>query len=149
MPLVAIKYVGKKASEVDHLYGSNLVWDRETSHWVEASIAQKLLGHPDVWAINAEAGEAPATGIAPVVKKAPKQDEPELPIMVNIGAMTKAEIITHTMREFGVSLNPKAKIDELRADLTKLNDERLFAEGTHRTQDAPDDEPEAAATPTE
>lgn len=46
---IPIGYCGQKNLEVDHLYGTDLVWEPGTVHEVDPKKAALLLRHPDVW----------------------------------------------------------------------------------------------------
>jgi len=104
----AIKYVGLKAYTKDTVAGTGLFWEAGETHNVPDAAAERLLRHPDVWALDEEVttvADAPGPEtIAPEGDKPVEEEENfDNPPPQNLEAMTKADISAYAMREFNLS----------------------------------------------
>ena len=130
MSALKVRYVGKKDSETDHLYGTGIVWiGAGDVQEVPADAWLKMAKHTDVWElVESEAAQAPADGKGKGglsdadTKKDGDVSDPALAdenakiamTLENLDALTDAEV-----REFAkslqVTLPPNLKGDNLRA----------------------------------
>lgn len=103
---IAIKYTGPKPF-TDHLYGSKLHWEiGDTREDVPEHIAIKLLRHPEF-----EDARKRKTEIK--VEELPREEQDNLPPLVNLEAMTKDQLAQYAHRNFGVVLDAGMKKSEL------------------------------------
>lgn len=106
--MIPIRYVGSKAPFRDHLYGSGAEWRYSDVVEVSPVAARKLLTHPEF----EDAREDTSVPIKSVVVKETLDDKTEEvehePPLVNLDAMTKAQIAEYAYRQFGVELDGKA-----------------------------------------
>ena len=135
---IPIGYCGKKDSETDHLYGTNLTWTPGDVHPVPLSIAVKLLKHEDVYYdARPDEGEDAPGDLAAMAKDAQKDNAPakteaddldeqhthELAPLVSLEAMNKADIVAYAHRHFGVELpaseTKAAMIEQVRGMMGK------------------------------
>lgn len=103
----------------DRLYGSMLPFRKGESQLVPATLAAKLLQHPDVY-VKGDAAQA--TPAQPVPEKQPDKDkdEDDQAVLDSIGRMTIAELVSYADKNFKAKLNPKLGSERLKAEVSAL-----------------------------
>lgn len=107
--MTPIQYVGAKPVFRDTLFGTGLAWQPGQVMLVPDDVARQMLRYPTLVMGSAEDAEQAA-------EPQPKKDEPfELPEepLVNLEAMTKADLLQYAHRHFGVELDGSQKKAEL------------------------------------
>lgn len=119
-----VRYIGDRDEFRDHLYGSKLIWQQGEAVEVDVEIAIKLLVHPEFEDARDPEDQLEATpkellgGLPPkpTVEKTEEEQREELdmePPLVNLEGLTKAQLVEYAHRNFGVTLDPAVKKDEL------------------------------------
>jgi hypothetical protein len=103
-----IKYVGKRASFTDNLYGSRIFFPHGEVIEVPNAVAEKLLRHPEFSMIE----KAPAE----MVEKASAEPELDTP---DIGEMNKAELDDYA-KTLGIELDRRKSLGNMRKDFLAL-----------------------------
>ncbi len=123
MKTIAIKYVGKKDAETDHLYGTGITW---TGHGdvqqVPEDKAAFLLKHPDVWV---DGRSAAARKKSPVeeqsfVPERYQEQEDMAPVPAKVHLMPKDDLISYAMTNFGERLSPEITEEQARHEVVRL-----------------------------
>lgn len=135
---IPIGYCGLKEREVDHLYGTGLVWIKEerTVHNVPEDVASKLLRHADVY-FDARPDfmqeEAPIEPSEPQNKQISEASLPveALGLPRNFESMTKEQLVSLSHRYFNVPLDENETIDSMRAAIRQNVDRMRFEEITN------------------
>lgn len=108
---IAIKYVGVKGREVDHNYGSWVVWNATGEiQLVPPESAVKLLKHPEFE--DARHNFQKGKPIKVEAKEPKPEDEPDHPL-ISLEASTKHEIALYAKRNFGIDVDLGHKKSEL------------------------------------
>ena len=114
MNLIGIKYVGKKDSHHDHLYGTGLTWEPDQIHAVPDGVAQKLLAHDDTYA----AEELPANAVQAALsadKSIPEgEDRTDSILLPNLSGMDKHALQDFALRTFNERLPATMKEETMR-----------------------------------
>lgn len=109
--MIPVKYVGKKeAGEVDHLYGTNIVWDHPGDvKDVPAGKVPLLLNHPDVWRdarTKAEKQSDPIGPKSPTSRLLRDDDNEIVPdSAAKVHLMEKPALKTYALTQFGERLD--------------------------------------------
>lgn len=120
----SIKYVGRRASHTDGMYGTRLTWAAGETLQVPAVIAAKMLAHPDVYQL----GE-PVVGVLPPLPDTSKakeeqvQEDRAFDMRQSIAAMNKDGVVSFVKTNFRVDLDKKQSVASLRAQATQLVDQ--------------------------
>lgn len=109
MPI--IKYIGSKPVFRDHIFGTGLEWTPGQAHPVSAAVAEQMLRFPT---FDEGDGEEPSQEAPPITDQTEERVEEEVDHpLVNLEAMTKADLVQYAHRNFGVVLDPSMKKPEL------------------------------------
>jgi hypothetical protein len=138
---VPLRYVGKKPSEVDHIYGTGIQWIKGISDVQEVpeDKAPFLLAHPDVWADARTEKQREKRPIPAVERQSLQVNDPAphhilLPD-INTMTATRDELRDYAHRHFGIELAEKATQETLRNDLERLMKIHPFTPVAFRTND--------------
>ena len=128
---IPIGYCGQKEQETDHLYGTGLVWGKDSVHEVPLDKAVLMLGHPDVWydtrpeAIKAKKQVNPVAARSQRIHGEEEQTAAhQLPH--DFDTMTAAQLDAVSVRNFNVSLDVKEPIATLRSQVRWLVERSKF-----------------------
>jgi hypothetical protein len=117
-----LKYVGKQRTWVDHLYGSNIKFERNKVSQVPNFAAPKLLKHPEFKDARPEGERGPI----PFEERPETDAERELrenmflEQHVRTDTMTREQLARHAMTGYGVLLDPKDKTVDIAAEVRGL-----------------------------
>ena len=131
MAQVEIQYVGKKPVKADNVANTGVVWNGPGDvQKVDASVAAQLLAHPDVWA----KAEGDATEVPPVKDEGltiTKEDDESAipPLPFNVDEAGKDQLVEHAMREYGLDLDKRTKLETLRDQVRTAIVNRTKQEG--------------------
>lgn len=123
--MVLIEYVGKKdTGEIDHLYGTNIVWAKpgDTQDVPEDKVAL-LLNHPDVWRDARTKAQKKAEPIEPKTeasKRFDEHDKVEPDVTAKIHLMAKEDLVRHAYINFGETLDDTKDENDLRQEVVRL-----------------------------
>lgn len=136
---VAVKYIGRRDSWTDGLYGSGLVFAREQVRTLPSDIAGKLLRHPDVFekvdvaavAQESAPNQAPTDDTSQLLErgKAQKDDKQQDISQVQdlhdmIDRMeNKNELAEFALHKYQQKLNKSSKIETMRTQVKALIDQ--------------------------
>lgn len=133
MAQVAIVYVGRKERKADNVANTGTVWMGPGDvQQVDASVAAKLLAHSDVWAkAEGETAEVPAANPESKLTKTEDDDDEQAGTLTpfNIDEAGKDGLVEYAMREFGIDLDKRSKIDTLRDQVRTAVTNRNKQEG--------------------
>jgi len=111
--MIGIKYIGKRETHTDNIYGTNLVWEPDQVHNVENGIAAKMLVHADVYkdakTVKGEK-EARAQEKQEEVEEDPLKDVP----LPSLDAMDKNALQLFAQQHFGEQLDGRMTVDTMR-----------------------------------
>lgn len=127
--VLPVKYVGKRPTYKEGMYGSGLVFEQGQTKLLPADLARKLLGHPDVYAMgtieNAQSGVIDDQDGAK--RKAAETEEDEHQRFMTVQAlktMNRAHMAKYAKQNFNMQLDPEAmQPDEMRAKIIQLLDQ--------------------------
>jgi hypothetical protein len=109
--MIPVKYVGKKETgEVDHLYGTKIVWSfpGEVKDVPENKVPL-LLNHPDVWQDARTKAEKKAEPIGPKTPTSRLLRDDDNEIVADVAAkvhlMDKPGLVTYALTQFGERLD--------------------------------------------
>lgn len=119
-----VKYVGLKPRKIDNVAWSGAVWHGQGDVQVVADETwNKLVRHPDVWALADEEGaEAKTAEVQTTEVKKPEPVKYELQhadgTVLDLGAMDD-EALAKFVKDNGLTVPPKKKGDALRAAIVE------------------------------
>jgi hypothetical protein len=116
-----IKYIGKRASIKDSIYGTNISWDQGGTKLVPIAAAVKMLKHVDVYALG-EAIEGQLPESQPV-KKDETPDEKTQGVRDTIANMGKAALTEMADAQYRIKLDKSLSVAAMRARVTQLVDQ--------------------------
>ncbi len=131
---IPIGYCGQKAREIDHLYGTGLVWvkDEQTIHRVSPDKAALLLRHPDVYfdaRAELEIEEKPLASVQPPNRMMTESLPVEaLGLPRNFEEMDKAALTQLGLRLFNMRFDDDEPDDQIRAAIRQGVDRMRFDE---------------------
>lgn len=118
-PAVGVKYVGRRETHADTLYGSG-TWAHGQTKPVTASLARQLLKHRDVFA------EAMLSDAAAEVVQTPKSgetdDEQTQEVRDQVQNMDKAALKELAMTRYRVKVDGRLSLTDARAEVIRLID---------------------------
>lgn len=129
---VPVRYIGHRASYVDGLYGTRILFEKGKSALVPAEKAALMFTHPDVYepgSLDEVPGGAPsadsAAQEADQAKKAAKerQEEEDQAMRDSVAAMDKGALAEFAKTNFQVDLDKRKSVADLRAQVTGLLDQ--------------------------
>jgi hypothetical protein len=116
-----IKYIGKRASINDSIYGTNISWDQGDTKLVPSAAAVKMLKHIDVYALG-EAIEGQLPEPQPVKKKE-TPDEKTQGVRDTIANMGKSALTEMANTQYRIKLNKNLSVADMRTRVTQLVDQ--------------------------
>lgn len=122
MDTIKIGYCGKKPEEIDHLYGTNLVWHPGVVHDVPREQAKLLLQHEDVWFDARKKKEREKDPIVAEHPKSPRyeDDGSDVPPPAKVHLMPKADLLRYAEMNFGERLDGEQSEAVIRAQVNRL-----------------------------
>lgn len=95
---VGVRYVGKKESHYDNLYGTKLTWEPGQVHNVNPLAAAKMSAHPDVYEV-VQAVEGESEGEEVTDEK--NDNKPPTVPLPNFSTMKKADLALFAQQHYG------------------------------------------------
>ena len=117
--LIPIKYIGKRATNTDGTYGTNITWLAGETQSVPSDAASKMLKHTDVYA----RGESKASEVMAVKPKVETDDDKTQETRYAIASWDKAALASYAKNNFNVTLDKRAAVDDLRTQVTQMVDQ--------------------------
>ena len=117
--LTPIKYVGKRPTYIDGMYGTRTAFVQGETAMVDADIAVKMLRHTDQYQPGIEAGASPAVESKPVTEK--DEDTQDLRDQINI--MDKHALKQMAWERYQQRFSGNPSVESLRAKVTQLVDQ--------------------------
>ena len=108
--MIPIRYIGKKTSFTDTLYGSRATWQHGDVVEVDEWQALRLLRHPE---FQDARPRKERTAIQAERPEDPPVETVDLPPLTSLETMTKNDLTTFVRRHFGIELDAGAKKAEL------------------------------------
>lgn len=116
--LTPIKYVGKRPTYIDGMYGTRTAFVRGETAMVDADIAVKMLRHADQYVLGDDEGAAPA-----VEPKPAKAEEDTQDIRDQINIMDKDSLKAMAWERYQQKFHGNPSVETLRAKVTQLVDQ--------------------------
>jgi hypothetical protein len=109
MKTIPIRYIGKKPSHTDDLYGTNITWERVGDEkQVPVNVVPFMLMHPDVYEdARSKALQKKQPIKAEPLPMARRDFDKELP-MANLAYMTKAQMAQYAAKNLRLDLKPES-----------------------------------------
>ncbi|WP_425221702.1 RyR domain-containing protein [Pseudomonas sp.] len=136
---VGVKYIGRKPTFTDHLYGTGLTFERNQVRYMPTDIGRKFLRHADQFkaaaavaipAADEPAADESADDTAELLAKAKAKQELEQKdetalqdVRQQIGLMTKKALTDYAMNNYRQKLDQAQKVDELRRQVIGMVDQ--------------------------
>lgn len=117
--LTPIKYIGKRPTYIDGMYGTKTAFVQGETAMVDADIAARMLKHTDTYELGKAKGAAPAVEL-PV--KTEKEDEATQDLRDQINIMDKDSLETFAKNHFRIDLDKRKSVSSLREAVTQLVD---------------------------
>ena len=117
--MIGIKYIGKRATHTDNIYGTNLVWEPDQVHNVENGIAAKMLVHADVYQ-DAKTVKGEKEARAPEKKEEIEEDPMKDVPLPSLDAMDKNALQLFAQQHFGEQLDGRMTVDTMRDRIAGL-----------------------------
>lgn len=121
---ISIGYCGQKDREVDHMYGTDLVWEPGVVHQVDEKVAALLLRHDDVW-YDARTEKERASHAIPIAERgldgvfkyrdADVEIDREQPMFNIETAESKEALVEFAQKTFNMELDKRMSLDNLKA----------------------------------
>ncbi len=114
-----IRYIGKKASKTDNLYGTGIIWNGTGDvQEVPGNAGHKLILHTDCW--EAVGPVPPIENEPQVPATRPEEEMTEMPPLVDLSNMTKGDLEEYALAHFNVNLDKRKNKDSLVHEVTTL-----------------------------
>lgn len=117
-PLVSVKYIGKRPKYTEGTYGTRIHFVQGESRMVPADKAWLMLRHADQY----EPGDEGAP-VAEVAESKAKEDDSVQDMRDAINAMGKDALTDYAKTTFGISVDKRKGVADLRAQVTGLVDQ--------------------------
>ena len=115
-----IKYVGKRLTHRDTIYGTGMSFSPGDAVEVSDALGMRMLRHVDVYARADD--DAEAVKVAHVDKVINKNDENIIDVIDSISIMDKEALSNFAKTEFNMDLDKRKSIEKLRQDVSiKVN----------------------------
>lgn len=115
-----IKYVGKRPTYIDGMYGTRTAFVQGETVMVDSDIATKMLRHPDQYVLGKTKGAEPA--VEQPTEKPAKEDETTQDLRDQINIMDKDSLETFAKNHFRIDLDKRKSVSSLREAVTQLVD---------------------------
>ena len=119
--LTPIKYIGKRPTYIDGMYGTHTAFVQGETVMVDSDIAAKMLRHPDQYELGKAKGAAPA--VEPTAEKPVKEDEATQDLRDQINIMDKDSLETFAKNHFRIDLDKRKSVSSLREAVTRVDRE--------------------------
>ena len=129
---IAVKYVGRRDSWTDRLYGTGLTFTKDQVRFVPSESARQLLKHTDLFTEDATAKPAPEkktddTELAMAQAEAQKAEQNAKVNAVadlhdQVNQMTKDALEQFAKDKFNIDLDKRQKADDLKKEVHTLID---------------------------
>lgn len=129
---IAVKYVGRRDSWTDRLYGTGLTFTKDQVRFVPSESARQLLKHTDLFTEDATAKPAPEkktddTEQAMAQAEAQKAEQNAKVNAVadlhdQVNQMTKDALEQFAKDKFNIDLDKRQKVDDLKKEVHTLID---------------------------
>ncbi len=116
-----IKYVGKRPTYIDGMYGTHTAFVQGETVMVDSAIAAKMLRHPDQYKIGKAKGAAPA--VEQPAEKPVKEDEATQDMRDQINIMDKDSLKQMAWERYQQKFAGNPSVETLRAKVTQLVDQ--------------------------
>lgn len=121
--MIAVKYIGHRATYKDGAYGSGIEFAKGETKSVPDDIAVKLLRHKDVYVRGGEGENVPVAEVDER-KKSDDQDDPEQNLRDAIAAMNNKEAIADfAMANYGMKISRQLSVENMRTELVRMVDQ--------------------------
>lgn len=120
--MIPIKYIGHRQFYQDGACGSGLTFEQGQTLPVDDEFAVRMLRHPSVY----ERGDLTAVGetVEPSARKPADQDEdPDQTARDAIANLNKDALATYAKTHFGVDIDKRKNVGDLRQQVTTLFDQ--------------------------
>jgi hypothetical protein len=119
--MIPIKYIGHRPIYRDGACGSNLAFEQWQTILVDDEFAVKMLRHPSVYERGVDESAIPA---APMKKAVVTEDEdPDQTARDAIANLNKDALATYAKTHFGVDIDKRKNVGDLRQQVTMLFDQ--------------------------
>jgi len=115
--MIGIKYIGKRTTHTDNLYGTGLVWAPDQVHNVEDGVAAKMLAHTDTYE-NAKTVKGEKQATAKVIPEE-KDEHDEVPLP-NLEIMDKEALQNFAQLHYGEQLDGRMTVSTMRDRISSL-----------------------------
>lgn len=119
--LTPIKYIGKRPTYIDGMYGTHTAFVQGETAMVDSDIAAKMLRHTDQYELGKVKGAAPA--VEKTSEKPEKEDEATQDLRDQINAMDKDALEAFAKNHFKIDLDKRKSAASLRQHVTQLVDQ--------------------------
>lgn len=119
--LTPIKYVGKRPTYIDGMYGTHTAFVQGETVMVDSAIAAKMLRHPDQYELGKAKGAAPA--VEQPAEKPVKEDEATQDMRDQINIMDKDSLKQMAWERYQQKFAGNPSVETLRAKVTQLVDQ--------------------------
>ena len=123
VPTIPIRYVGKKAEETDHLYGTGIAWTGKGDvQQVPIDKAPLLLAHEDVWedARSAAVRKKQKLGEAKFIPERYREEDDPVPVAAQVHLMPLEDLTRYALVTFGERFSPEITLDAARTEVVRL-----------------------------
>jgi hypothetical protein len=118
--MTPIKYIGKRDSYTDGLYGTRITWNRGDTKDVPDDIAAKMLKHPDQYVSGKAKDSAPTVIATPPVKDTEDELQSARDMIAN---MEKDSLVEFAMTNYRQHIDKRKSTENLRIEVTTLVDQ--------------------------
>ena len=119
--LTPIKYVGKRPTYIDGMYGTHTAFVQGETVMVDSDIATKMLRHHDQYELGKAKGAAPA--VESPNEKPVKEDEATQDLRDQINIMDKHALKQMAWERYQQRFSGNPSVESLRAKVTQLVDQ--------------------------
>ena len=119
--LTPIKYIGKRPTYIDGMYGTHTAFVHGETAMVDSDIAAKMLRHTDQYELGVAKGAAPS--VEKPAGKPEKEDEATQDLRDQINAMDKDALEAFAKNHFKIDLDKRKSAASLRQHVTQLVDQ--------------------------
>ena len=106
---VPVRYIGKKDSYRDHLYGTGITWQKGEMQLVPGYLFDRFMSHADMFQ-DARVGKMKRNEID---RTRPKQIEDDEPPLVNLAGLTKENLVTYAKRNLNLDISQRTHKEEM------------------------------------
>lgn len=119
--LTPIKYIGKRPTYIDGMYGTHTAFVQGETVMVDSAIAEKMLRHGDQYELGKAKGAAPA--VEKPTDKPAKEEEATQDLRDQIAIMGKDELKEMAWTRYQLKFQGNPSLETLRTRVTHLVDQ--------------------------